>query len=122
MNEWADAVPIIAAVIGAAASVGILIVAVVGLSSRFVSKAIDKQGMLLEKHEKKNADEHAGLGKRIDRVENKIDHVENKIDHVESKIDAVKDLLHEVRTVVGRLDERQQAAEKRERERGERGE
>ena len=115
MNEWADAVPIIAAVIGAAASVGVLIVAVVGLSSRFVSKAIDKQGVLLEKHEKKNADEHAGLGKRIDRVE-------NKIDHVESKIDAVKDLLHEVRTVVGRLDERQQAAEKRERERGERGE
>ena len=103
MDEWTDVVPIIAAVIGAAASVGILIVAVVGLSSRFVSKAIDKQGALLEKHEKKNAEEHAGLGKRIDQVD--------------TKIDKVSETLNDVHRLVIRLDERQQAAEKREQDR-----
>ena len=115
--EWTEVPPILAAVVG----VGLLIVAVVNLCSNLLSKAIDKrdarlgdaidrQGEKFDTHERKNADEHSALGKRIDRVE-------NKIDHVESKIDGVKDLLHEVHTVVVRLDERQQAAEKREQER-----
>ena len=118
--EWTEIAPTIAA----AASVGLLIVAVVALCSRLVSKAIDKQGeqlgkaidrqgeqlgkaideqaRRLEKYEQRNADEHAALGRRIDKVEN--------------KVDEVKDLLHEVHTVVVRLDERQRAAEKRDRQ------
>ena len=140
--EWTEIAPTIAA----AASVGLLIVAVVALCSRLVSRAIDKQGeqfgrtmdrqgeqlgkamdrqgeqlgkamdrqgeqlgkaideqaRRLEKYEQRNADEHAALGRRIDKVEN--------------KVDEVKDLLHEVHIVVVRLDERQQAAEKRDRQ------
>ena len=129
--EWTEIAPTIAA----AASVGLLIVAVVALCSRLVSRAMDKQGeqlgraidrqgeqlgraidrqgeqlgkaideqaRRLEKYERRNADEHAALGKRIDKVEN--------------KVDEVKDLLHEVHIVVVRLDERQQAAEKRDRQ------
>ena len=129
--EWTETAPTIAA----AASVGLLIVAVVALCSRLVSRAMDKQGeqfgsamdrqgeqlgkamdrqgeqlgkaideqaRRLEKYEQRNADEHAALGRRIDKVEN--------------KVDEVKDLLHEVHTVVVRLDERQRAAEKRDRQ------
>ena len=67
-----------------------------------LGKAIDEQARRLEKHELKNADKHAALGRRIDKVKN--------------KVDEVKDLLREVRNVVVRLDERQQAAEKRDRQ------
>ena len=106
--EWTEIPPIIAAV----AAVGLLIVAVVNLCSNLLSKAIDKQdarlgeaingqGKLLEQYETSNGKEHARL---------------------EGKIDKVNETLGEVRDIVLRLDERQQAAERREQERRERGE
>ena len=95
MDDWAG-------VATAVAAIGTFVVAVVALSSSLVSRAINKQGELLEKHEKKNAEEHAGLGKRIDQVD--------------TKIDKVSETLNDVHRLVIRLDERQQAAEKRERD------
>ena len=79
----------IAPLVTAAAAVGTLIVAVIALSSRFVSKAIDRQGRQLEKYEKCNREEHAKLDRKVDEA--------NKT-------------LHDVHTLVVRLDERQQAA------------
>ena len=93
--EWTDIPPIMAAV----ASVGILIVAVVSLCGNLVSKAIDKGDERLREqlkgYETKNREEHTRL---------------------ENKIDDVSKTLREVHTLVVRLDERQQAAENRDRQ------
>ena len=148
--EWSELTPMVTA----AAAVGALVVAVVGLSSRFVSNAIKKQdenqaermkafgdlqdermkafsdlqderlkafderlktfderlkafsdlqderlkafGDQIRDYEKRNAEEHAALGERIDKVD--------------AKVDKANELLHEIHVVVARLDERRSAA------------
>ena len=162
--EWSELTPMVTA----AAAVGALVVAVVGLSSRFVSNAIKKQdenqaermkafgdlqdermkafsdlqdermkafgermatfdermatfderlktfderlkafsdlqderlkafGDQIRDYEKRNVEEHAALGERIDKVD--------------AKVDKANELLHEIHVVVARLDERRSAA------------
>ena len=125
MMDWTEVPPIIAAV----AAAGLLIVAVVNLCSNLLSKAIDKrdarlgeaidrQGEQLERHERKNADEHSALGKRIDQVDTKITETNRKVD---SGFDKVNETLRivdgNVRELVGRFKERDSAAERADRER-----
>lgn len=82
--ETSEMVPLVTA----AALVGTLIVAVIALNSRFVSKAIDRRGQKLESYGKCNRDEHAKLDKKVDEV--------NKT-------------LLDVHILVARLDQRQQS-------------
>ena len=108
--DWTEVPPIIAAV----AAVGLLIVAVVNLCSNLLSKAIDKrdarlgeaidrQGEQLEKHERKNADEHSALGKRIDQVDTKITETNRKVDSGFDKVNETLRIIDgNVRELVGR--------------------
>lgn len=100
MDDWKEATTAVAAI-------GTLIVAVIALSSRFVSRAIDKQGALLDKHEKKNAGEHADLGKRIDQVDEKITELNRKVDSGFDKVNQTLQTLNgSMGELIGRFKER----------------
>ena len=120
MEHWTEAVPIIAAVIGAVASVGLLVVAVIALCSKLLSKAIDKRdarlGEAIAAHESKNAGEHAGLGERIDQVDAKITELNRKVDGGFDRVNQTLQTLNGgVSELIGRFkerDKRNKAAER----------
>lgn len=130
--EWSELTPMVTA----AAAVGALVVAVVGLSSRFVSNAIKRQDENqaermkafgdLQDERMKTFDERLkafsdlqderlkAFGDQIRDYEkrNAEEHAAlgERIDKVDAKVDKANELLHEIHVVVARLDERRSAA------------